>query len=253
MSFYKTVLVTVTTLGCLVAAGCAVDTPKSILQNQDEYAGRVFVPSALPKSVQATLAQSNEKPLRFTRITFTRETKVETLNSPVVLNWSSNATYQNVGNGLVRVTDTQFNNGIQTNMSFSLTYRGFIFLLTQDLGPTDTRLRFMRAIDSFSNFDVDFDKTVLNAAYEDSWSQVGSRSEDRRAACTAAKTYPASKLNSAMKGSVKEFDCKYYNRYNVVDTDTMYAYLDAYGVVVPTHSTNNKVDLNWKYISFKAE
>src|SRR5215469_6874281 len=100
MNFHRIAMRSAMAAGCLWLAGCAQDTPKSVLQNSNEYATRVFVPSTLSGSVRDALAKPENKPLTFNKITFSRKTTMTYNGTPVEM--SGDVTYENVGNGLVR-------------------------------------------------------------------------------------------------------------------------------------------------------
>lgn len=99
MNVCRFAAVAMTAVACAWISGCAQDTPKSVFQNSEEYANRVFVPSMLSSSILAKATDG--KSLPFSKITFSQSAKIMYQGgAPVGV--SHNVTYENAGNSLVR-------------------------------------------------------------------------------------------------------------------------------------------------------
>jgi len=251
MNFHRIAMRSAMAAGCLWLAGCAQDTPKSVLQNSNEYATRVFVPSTLSGSVRDALAKPENKPLTFNKITFSRKTTMTYNGTPVEM--SGDVTYENVGNGLVREVDIDYQNGIEQARDFTLNYRGVVWLYSQRVLPTYTKMPFTRNVSSVSQFDLSFDQPTVSYNYKISSPDPRVRTTDRTGSCNLTKTYRASQVATGATGDAKEFDCKFYNENGVADSVSTYVYLNAYGVALLSSVNKANLVIHWKLSNFKVE
>lgn len=249
MKLYKVAAVATTAVACMLVAGCAQDTPKSVFQNSDEYGNRVFVPSVLSGSVQKMVADN--KPMPFSTITFSRSAKINYEGTVVPI--SADVTYENAGNGLVREMERAYRNGVVTGQSFSLTHRGLLQLYDQTFQPTYQRMPYALHVSAISRFDSSFDQPTLNYSYEMSSDAPRYRTNSRSGSCTLGKTYAASKFATGISGDAKEFECKFYNDNGVLDGDFSYVYLDTYGVAVLKDVAKTNAEIHWTISNFKAK
>lgn len=249
MSICRFAAVAMTVFACALVSSCAQDTPKSVFQNSEEYANRVFVPSMLSGSVLAKATDG--KPMPFNKITFSQSAKVMYQGAPVDV--SHNVTYENAGNSLVRQIQVGYMNGVVDGQYFSLSYRGLVALRELYIKPTSKMMPYKGSIDSISQFDVSFDQPSLNLVYRWGSSNPHFKTVDRRSTCTLASNYAGSKLAAGIAGEVREFECKYYNDNGVQDTDTHIAYLEAYGVAVVKSEAKTSLTVNWTISNFRVE
>jgi hypothetical protein len=249
MNFSRVAMAAATVAACALMVGCAQDTPKSVFQNSDEYADRVFVPSALSDAVQK--AVTDGKPMTFNKITFTENAKVIVQGAPVEM--SRDVTYENAGEGgLVREIDLSYANGVVTGKEFSLTYRGVVNLYVQDIGPNSQRMPYTRRVSSVSHFDTSFDVPTLSYNYEMRSNAPNGRTVSRSGSCTLTSTYPASKFAAGIQGDAKEFNCKFYNDNGVLDANSDVVYLNTYGVAIVKHMAKTNGDIHLTVSNFKA-
>jgi hypothetical protein len=246
---YRFAGVAMTVVACALVTGCAQDTPKSVFQNSEEYANRVFVPSMLSSSVLAKATDG--KPMPFSKITFSQSAKIMFQGAPVDV--SHNVTYENAGNSLVRQIQVGYMNGVVSDQYFALTYRGMLPLRELYIKPNSVRMPYKGGMDSFSQFDVSFDQPSLNYVYRWNSSVPPFKTVDRRGACTLASSYVGSKLAAGIAGEVREFDCKHYNDNGVQDTDSHIAYLEAYGVALVKSEAKTSFTVDWTISNFKVE
>ncbi|MBD8872928.1 hypothetical protein [Rhodanobacter sp. DHB23] len=249
MKLYRTAVSAAVAVAYLMLAGCAQDTPKSAFQNGDDYAQRVFVPSALDSSVKK--AVSDGRSLAFNKITFTQNAKVLVQGNSVEM--SRDMTYENAGDGgLVRVIDLNYVNGVVSGKMFSLTYRGLVNLYWKDVAPNSRVMPYSRRADSVSHFDTSFDQSALSYSYQVSSNAPHSRTLDRSISCALTGTYVASKVATGIQGDAREFNCKFYNDNGVLDMDANVVYLNAYGIVILQDMTKTYGHVHFITSNFKV-
>jgi hypothetical protein len=248
MKVCRIATVAMTVVACACVTGCTVDTPKSVFQNSEEYANRVFVPSSVSGSVLAKVTDS--KPMPFSTITFSRSAKI--MYQGALMDVTQDMTYENAGSGLVREIQVTYRNDVMDSRYFSISYRGMIPLRQVTMNPASRKMPYTVSIDSISHFDSSFDQSSLSYVYRESSDKPNTRTKDRSGACTLASTYAGSKLAPGISGDVREFECKFYNDNGALDTDSHFAYLDAYGVVILVSTSTTVLNAHWTVSNFKT-
>jgi hypothetical protein len=248
MNVCRFAAVAMTAAACAWLAGCAVDTPKSVFQNSEEYANRVFVPSAVSGSVLAKA--TDNKPMPFNKISFSRSAKV--MYQGALIDASQDLTYENAGNGLIRVIQVTYRNGVVDSQYFSISYRGMVPLRQETLKPTGKNMPYTISVDSISKFDSSFDQPSLSYVYREHSTNPRAKTQDRSGACTLESTYAGSKLAPGISGDAREFECKFYNDNGVLDADSRFVYLNAYGVVILKSSATTNFEIQWTVSNFKT-
>ncbi|MGC1548180.1 MAG: hypothetical protein WA777_06590 [Rhodanobacter sp.] len=253
MMFSRMVMAAATIVGCLGMASCAEDSPKTVLQDREAYLSRTFTLSALPSSVQDKLAQSTGNPPSFSRLTLKRKTTIKYVSNGATVETTADVIYQNAGNGLIRELIIQYVNGIEVESYYSLKYRDVFPLLSQEMKPSDARMPYLFRAKSVVSMDTSFDQPSLSYVYTLTSNDPRGRTVNRGVACDLTKTYPATKINSNIQGTAREFTCNFLNENGVIDFETDYVYLQSYGLAIAMGQHSNKMEMTRDIVDFKAE
>jgi hypothetical protein len=251
MGFLRVAFVSAAVVAGVFVGGCTQDTPKSVFQDSDEYANRVFVPSVLKGSVHDLVVSKDGQPLPFNKITYTLSANVMT--GGAVISHRTDFTLENAGNAFTREILVFHRNGVESGREVGLTYRGLVWLYELQIQPNYKQLPYPHEVESISHLDSSFDQPTLNYAYRMGSDARNVKTVDRSIACTFVKTYAASKISAGIQGDAREYACNFFNDNGVQDAQKNFAYLEKYGVVFETHVSQVNENIDWVITDFKVE
>jgi hypothetical protein len=237
--------------GAVRPAAEGVVTVKSIMQDVDGYASREYSPTMLPDQVRESIVGMDSRPVGFGRVVLDIKTESRKSGSFDVVEYTSHSTYENVGNGLMRVTDTTSANGIPVSVSVNLGYRNILMLRWQQVSLNQTYAPQIAELKSISHFDAAVSGQNLHYAYSGGYAQQV-KTIDGQTNCTFGATISAADLSPRMAGTARYLDCQLLNQNGVVTTRTRYAYLDNYGFAIPLARDDATAHITFAITGFSA-
>lgn len=226
-------------------------TVKSIMQDIDGYASREYAAAKLADQVRESILGMDSRPVGFGRLVLDTKTESRKSGSLDVVEYTSHATYENVGNGLMRVTDTTSANGIPVSVSVNLGYRNILMLRWQIVSLSQTYAPPIAELKNMSHFDAAAGGRNLHYVYSGGYAEQA-KTIDGQTNCTFGGTINAADLNPKIAGTARYLDCQYSNQNGVVTSRMHYAYLDQYGFAVLLGRDNATVHVTFTVTNFDA-
>lgn len=238
----------------LVAAamlcGCMPEAVKQIESNKSDYMQSHFAVADIPQQVTTTIAATDSAPMGFHKMELTLALTVSRTSDNQVNHFVNTATYTAAGGPYVQMLDVLNNNGVPFQEDYSLTYRGLLFLRTQQVQLSAQSSNQIFAIHSLQPLaawpaggpgsgDVDFH-------FEQGFSQQIMNFQDGAMSCTFGSVFAASVLNSALTGNAQKVHCTALNNNGVVISRSDGAWLPNYGIVFMTRIVTSTWVRSWK-------
>ncbi len=227
---------------CGAQAAVAADHVKDIQADKFQYLKDRFSTEAVSKSDVETIAKADSGKVNFSKLVFTIV--------PHFIKWQSATTppdYKmmltdiSIGGPFLNTLDEVWSNGIPTTQTFSLTYRGALFLATQTVtlsardAPQSFVIKHLKAFTPLAVADAgtgEFEWLYQMAPHI----QI-MNFKDSYFHCTYGTAYPASKIQEKLKGNAQDLDCESRNDNNIATGHSTIAVLEYYGVSLTRSKT----------------
>lgn len=238
----------------LVAAamlcGCMPEAVKQIESNKSDYMQSHFAMTDITQQVATTIAASDSAPMGFHQMQLTLALTVSRTSDNQVNHFVNTATYTAAGGPYVQILDVLNNNGVPFQEDYSLTYRGLLYIRTQEVQLSAQSSNQIFAIHSLQPIaawpgggagsgDIDFH-------YEEGFSQQIMNFQDGAMSCSFGSVFAASELNPALAGNAQKLHCTALNNNGVVISQSDAAWLPHYGLVLVTRVVTSTWVRSWK-------
>lgn len=227
-------------LAVLSLSGCAPMTKvKDVQADTQAYMNANFLPDKLDKDVAQTINSADPGPLAFHKITFQFDWQVNDDDKNKMQAFNQQLSYTNVGGSLVQEKVDNSRNGMPMNADYSISYRGVLSLMSQNINLNATIAGTTFKLKSLQHFDAatrPASAGQLDYQYTLGFSGQLMNFTAGRTTCTVGTDYPATKINAQLAGEAHDLDCAVYNSNGVKVHSTRYAFLDKYGVGIVTHT-----------------
>src|SRR5215469_7833790 len=114
-------------------AGCMPEAVKQIEANKSDYMQSHFAVTDVPQQVASTIGAADATPMGFHEMKMTISLTASRTSDDQVKHYVNTATYTAVGGPYVQILDVLNNNDVPFQEDYSLTYRGLLFLRTQQV------------------------------------------------------------------------------------------------------------------------
>ena len=208
------------------------------------YLAQHFSFDALNPDVKDAITRANLAPVAFQKIVLRMRDTVSSPDQAKPSDYTTVATLENAGHGLVRrVEAVQDNNGSTTATRLDLTYRGYFSFLSQGISARANSLPPVQETRKVLRFDTGASGHV---AFVYLYGSTGGQTfqDPGQFLCGSGKSYNATQLNPSIEGQAVELNCRIIDA-NGIETDKVtLAYLEKYGVAVTlrTHNGQRTVD-----------
>ncbi|HEY1892468.1 MAG TPA: hypothetical protein VGG63_18880 [Steroidobacteraceae bacterium] len=230
--------------------GCMPEAVKQIESNKSDYMQSHFAVAELTQQVTATIAATDSAPVAFHRMELTLALTVSRTSDAQVNHFVNTATYTAAGGPYVQILDVLNNNGVPFQEDYSLTYRGLLFLRTQQVQLNATNSNQIFAMHSLQPVaawpaggpgagDIDFH-------FEQGLSQQIMNFQSGAMSCRFGSVVAASTLNPALLGDAQNVHCTALNNNGVVISRSDGAWLVHYGIVFMTRVVTSDWMRSWK-------
>jgi hypothetical protein len=224
-----------------------------MFRDKNAYLEQNFSPSVLPEEVQKAVEAADSRSVPFARITVTSKLKSFSNASSTPVDYVNQSVYENAGNGLVRMMVTVQSNGFDVSTDFSLSYRAYVGLMTQNVLSTAYSLPPVTEVRSVDHFDPVMSSDTMNYSLHSGYVGNSRISSPFQLHCQAGRSYAATVIHQNIQGTVREMDCQLTNSNGVVTQIRKYAYLEHYGIAITLHSKTPANEQNVEITDFKAE
>lgn len=230
----------------------AQDASQAGSTDSSGYLAQHFSFQALNADVQNAVVRANLGPVPFQKITLRTRDVVTSPDQPQPTTYTSTATLENAGHGLVRrVEALQDKNGSTVATRLDLTYRGYFSFLTQSIPMQAKAMPPVQEARKVLRFDTG---TNGHVAFVYLYGISGGQTfqDPGQFLCDSGKRYGAEQLNPAMQGQVQELDCRVIDT-NGIETDKVaFAYLEQYGVAVTLRTRNPQRTIDSTIVDFSV-
>ena len=241
----------------VMLSGCMPEQVKQIESNKTDYMRSHFAVADIPQQVASTIAAADSSPLGFQRMELTLALTVSRTSDNQVNHFVNTATYTAAGGPYVQILDVLNNNGVPFQEDYSLTYRGLLFLRTQQVQLNALNSNMIIAIHSLQpvaawpqggqgSGDVDFH-------YEQGFSQQIMNFQSGGTSCRFGGVFAAAEINPALVGNAQHLHCTATNDNGVVTSRSDAAWLMHYGVVFVSQLTSSAWVRSWKVLKVSVE
>lgn len=238
-------------------SGCMPEAVKQIESNKSDYMQSHFAVADVPKQVTAAIAAADPAPLGFRKMEVTLALSVSRTADAQVNHFVNTATYTAAGGPYVQLLDVLNNNGVPFQEDYSLTYRGLLFLRTQQVQLNALNSNQIFAIHSLQPVaawpaggpgagDIDFH-------FEQGLSQQIMNFQTGALTCRFGSVFAASELNPALAGNAQKLDCTALNTNGVVISRSEEAWLMRYGIVFTTRIVTSDWKRSWKLLKVSVQ
>lgn len=238
-------------------SGCMPEAVKQIESNKSDYMQSQFAVAAVPKQVTDTIAAADSAPIGFRRMDLTLTLTVSRDGDPQVNHFVNTATYTAAGGPYIQILDVLNNNGVPFQEDYSLTYRGFLYLRTQQVQLNARNSNAIFAIHSLQpvaawpgsgpgSGGIDF-------RYERGLSQQIMNFETGAMSCRFGDVFAASELHPALAGNAQKLHCTALNTNGVVISRSEGAWLMRYGLVFMTEVVTSSWKRSWKLTQVQVQ
>lgn len=236
--------------------GCMPEAVKQIESNKDDYMQTHFAVSDLTQQVAGTLA-SDSTPMGFHKMVLTLDLTVSHTSDDKVSHFVNTSTYTAAGGPYVQILDVLNNNGVPFQEDYSLTYRGLLFLRTQQVQLNAVNSNMIFAIHSLQPIaawparapgsgDVDFH-------FEQGFSQQIMNFQSGAMSCKFGDVFPAAQINPVLTGNAQKLHCTALNNNGVVTSQSDAAWLMNYGIAFVTQVTTSTWVRSWKLAQVEVQ
>ena len=240
-----------------ILSGCMPEAVKQIEANKSDYMQSHFAVTDIPQEVASTLAAADPTPMGFHKMELTLSLTVSRTSDNQVNHFVNTATYTAAGGPYVQILDVLNNNGVPFQEDYSLTYRGLLYLRTQQVQLNALNSNQIFAIHSLEPIgtwpaggpgagDVHF-------RFEQGFSQQIMNFQSGGLSCEFGSVFPASQLNPALAGSAQRLRCTAVNDNGVVISHSEEAWLMQYGIVFTTQVVTSSWKRDWKVLKVQVQ
>jgi hypothetical protein len=225
----------VTLAACISQAAMAADHVKDIQADKLRYLKDRFSTEAANKADLETITKADSGSVNFSKLVFTivpHFTKWQGAAPPP--DYKVTLTEISIGGPFVDSLDEVSSNGFPTTQTFSLTYRGPLFLATQSVAlsardaPQSSVIKHLKAFTPLAVSDAgtgEFEWVYQMAPHI----QI-MNFKDSYFHCTYGTAYPAGKIQAKLKGNAQDLECESRNDSNVATGHATVAMLEYYGI-----------------------
>ena len=222
---------------CGSQAAMAADHVKDIQTDKLRYLKDKFSTEAANKADVETITKADGGSVNFSKLVFTivpHFTKWQSAAPPP--DYKMTFTEISIGGPFVNSLDEVWSNGLPTTQTYSLTYRGALFLATQSVAlsardaPQSMVIKHLKAFTPLAVSDAgsgEFEWVYQMAPHI----QI-MNFKDSYFHCTYGAAYPASKIHAKLKGNAQDLDCESRNDNNIATGHATIAVLEYYGISI---------------------
>ncbi len=247
----------VTIITAAMLSGCMPEAVKQIEANKSDYMQSHFAVTDVPQEVAATLAAADSSPMGFHRMDVTLAMTVSRTSDNQVNHFVNTATYTAAGGPYIQILDVLNNNGVPFQEDYSLTYRGLLYLRTQQVQLNALSSNQIFAIHSLEPIgtwpagspgggDVHF-------RFEQGFSQQIMNFQSGGLSCGFGSVFAASQLNPVLVGNAQTLHCTAVNDNGVVISHSEGAWLMHYGIVFMTQVVTSSWKRQWKLLKVQVQ
>ncbi len=212
----------------------AADHVKDIQADKFQYLKDRFSTAAVSKSELETITKVDAGNVNFSKLVFTivpHFIKSQTATPP---DYRMKLTDISIGGPFVNTLDEVWSNGIPTTQTFSLTYRGALFLATQSVALSARDAPQSNVVKNLKAFTPLAVAGAGSGEFEWLYQMAPHiqimNFKDSYFHCTYGAVYPASKIQAKLQGSAQDLDCESRNDNNIATGQSTIAVLEYYGV-----------------------
>jgi hypothetical protein len=238
-------------------SGCMPEQVKQIESNKSDYMQSHFAVTDIPQQVADTIKAADSSPMGFQQMKLTLALTVSRTSDGQINHFVNTSTYTAAGGPYVQILDVLNNNGVPFQEDYSLTYRGLLFLRTQQVQLSATNSNFIFAIHSLQPVaawpagapgggDVDF-------RFQEGFSQQIMNFQDGAMHCRFGSVFAAAKINPALAGNAQHLHCTALNNNGVVTSQSDAAWLMRYGIVFVSRVTTSVWVRDWKVTQVQVQ
>lgn len=238
-------------------SGCMPEGVKQIEANKTDYMQSHFGVAEIPQQVSATIAAKDSTPMGFHELKMTVSLTVSRTADSQVSHFVNTTTYTAAGGPYVQILDVLDNNGVPFQEDYSLTYRGFLFLRTQQVQLNAVTSNQIFAIHSLepvaawpagSPGDGEF-----HFRYEEGLSQQIMNFRTGAMNCQFDSVFAASAVNPAFVGNAQKLHCTALNDNGVVISRSDGVWLMHYGIVFMNSIVTSSWRRTWKVLDVQVQ
>lgn len=251
------VCATAMVLTAAMLSGCMPEAVKQIEANKGDYMQSHFAVTDIPQQVAATIAAKDSSPMGFHEMKLTLSLTVSRTSDGQVNHFVNTTTYTAAGGPYVQILDVLNNNGVPFQEDYSLTYRGILYLRTQEVqlnALTSNQIFAIHSLEPVAAWpaggpgggDVHF-------RYEQGLSQQIMNFQTGAMDCEFASVFAASEVNPMLVGNAQKLHCTAFNDNGVVISRSEGAWLMRYGIVFMTEIATSSWKRSWKVVQVQVQ
>lgn len=237
--------------------GCMPETVKNIEANKSDYMQSHFAVTEVPQEVAATLASADSSPMGFHKMDLTLQLTVSRTSDQQVNRYVNTTTYTAAGGPYIQILDVLNNNGVPFQEDYSLTYRGLLYLRTQQVQLNALNSNQIWAIHSLEPIGTWPAGTAgegdVHFRYEQGLSQQIVNFQTGALSCKFGSVFAASELNPVLAGNAQKLQCTALNTNGVVISRSEGAWLMHYGLVFITQVVTSSWKRDWKLLKVEVQ
>ncbi|HEY7888596.1 MAG TPA: hypothetical protein VIC29_10250 [Steroidobacteraceae bacterium] len=238
-------------------SGCMPEAVRQIEANKSDYMQSHFAVTDVPQQVAATLGAADSSPMGFHQMKLTLSLTVSRTSDNQINHFVNTTTYTAAGGPYVQILDVLNNNGVPFQEDYSLTYRGLLYLRTQQVQ--------LNALNSNQIFATHSLEPVtawpasgpgsgdIHFRFEEGLSQQIMNFQSGALNCEFGSVFPAAELNPALLGNAQKLHCEALNTNGVVTTRSEEAWLMRYGIVFTDRMVSSSWQRSWKILRVQMQ
>jgi hypothetical protein len=243
-------------VAAVAVSGCMPEQVKQIESNKTDYMQSHFAVTDIPQQVADTIKTADSSAIGFQQMKLTLALTVSRTSDGQVNHFVNTSTYTAAGGPYVQILDVLNNNGVPFQEDYSLTYRGLLFLRTQQVQLNATNSNFIFAIHSLqpvAAWPAGGAGTAVDFHYQEGLSTQIMNFEDGAMSCTFGSVFSASEINPALTGDARHMHCTALNNNGVVTSQSEAAWLEHYGIVLVTQVSTSVWVRSWKVTQVEVQ
>jgi hypothetical protein len=230
---------------------------KQIESNKTDYMQSHFAVTDIPQQVADTIKAADSSAIGFQQMKLTLALTVSRTSDGQVNHFVNTSTYTAAGGPYVQVLDVLNNNGVPFQEDYSLTYRGLLFLRTQQVQLNATNSNFIFAIHSLQPVAAwpagGVGGGAVDFHYQQGLSTQIMNFQDGAMSCRFGSVFNASEINPALTGGAQHLHCTAFNNNGVVTSQSEAAWLEHYGIVLVTQVSTSVWVRSWKVTQVEVQ
>ena len=247
----------VTLITAVMLCGCMPETVKKIEANKSDYMQSHFAIAEVPQEVAATLAAADPSPMGFHKMDLTLQLTVSRTSDQQVNHYVNTTTYTAAGGPYIQILDVLNNNGVPFQEDYSLTYRGLLYLRTQEVqlnALSSNQIVAIHSLEPIGTWPASrAGEGDVHFRYEQGLSQQIVNFQTGALTCEFGSAFAASELNPALVGNAQKLHCTAVNTNGVVISHSEGAWLMHYGVVFITEVVTSSWKRDWKLLKVQVQ